>query len=88
MKRSNKVNKVVRTCVLWLSYNLIYLCSSMNFYDKYPVLKKREYLITLLTESVFASMSLENQILPKPKVQEIVISVLKEHAKKQPTHHS
>ena len=50
----------------------------MKFYDKYPQLKEKKILAQLLTNSVFATMSLENQQVAMPKVQEIVLLLLKE----------
>jgi hypothetical protein len=50
----------------------------MNFYDKYPQLKNENFLLKLITDNVFATMSLEDQSLPRPKVQQIVSALLKE----------
>lgn len=50
----------------------------MKFYDKYPQLKEKGYLAQMLTKTVFATMSLENQQVPLSKVEEIVLSLLKE----------
>ncbi len=48
----------------------------MTFYEKYPQLKERAFLTEMLTQTVFATMSLEDQQVPKEKVQEIVLSLL------------
>ena len=50
----------------------------MKFYDKYPQLKERQFLIQILTDTVFSTMLLEDQIVEKPTVKEIVINLLKE----------
>jgi len=51
----------------------------MKFYDKYPQLQEKSFLTQLLTETVFSTMALENQHVPMPKVEEIVLSLLHEH---------
>jgi len=48
----------------------------MTFYEKYPQLKEKESLTQILVETVFTTMSLENQQVPKKKVEEIVLSLL------------
>lgn len=50
----------------------------MKFYDKYPQLKEKGFLAQVLTNTVFSTMLLENQQVPLPKVEEIVLSLLKE----------
>jgi len=50
----------------------------MKFYDKYPQLKEKSFLAQVLTKTVFSTMSLENQQVSIPKVEEIVMSLLKE----------
>jgi hypothetical protein len=50
----------------------------MKFYEKYPQLKEKGFLAQVLTNSVFSTMSLENQQVSMPKVEEIVLSLLKE----------
>ena len=50
----------------------------MKFYDKYPQLKEKRFLAQMLTNTVFTTMSLENQQVSMPKVEEIVLSLLKE----------
>lgn len=54
----------------------------MKFYEKYPQLKEKEFLAKVLTDTVFSTMSLENQVVSKPKIIEIVQSVLREQALK------
>jgi len=50
----------------------------MKFYEKYPQLKEKSFLAQMLTNTVFSTMSLENQQVSLPKVEEIVQSLLKE----------
>ena len=48
----------------------------MTFYEKYPQLKEKAFLTEMLTETVFTTMSLEDQQVSKEKVQKIVLSLL------------
>ncbi len=48
----------------------------MTFYKKYPQLQEKTFLIAMLTETVFTTMSLEDQQVPKHKVSEIALSLL------------
>lgn len=50
----------------------------MTFYDKYPQLKQKEFLIKVLTDTVYSTMALEDQEVPETKVQEIVRSLVDE----------
>jgi hypothetical protein len=50
----------------------------MKFYDKYPQLKNKEFLTQVLTNTVFSTMALEDQEVPRAKVEEIVLSLLNE----------
>ena len=50
----------------------------MKFYEKYSQLKEKGFLAKVLTDTVFTTMSLENQQVTMPKVHEIVLSLLKE----------
>jgi hypothetical protein len=50
----------------------------MKFYEKYPQLKEKEFLTQILTDTVFSTMSLEDQEVPKERVEEIVLSLLHE----------
>lgn len=50
----------------------------MTFYEKYPQLKEKAFLTEMLTDTVFTTMSLEDQQVPKEKVEEIVLSLLTE----------
>jgi hypothetical protein len=62
----------------------------MKFFDKYPQLKEKGFLAQMLTNTGFSTMSLENQQVSKPKVEEIVLSLLKEQELKGSqffTHH-
>jgi len=50
----------------------------MKFHDKYPQLKEKNFLAQVLTNTVFSTMALENQQVSLSKVEEIVLSLLKE----------
>ncbi len=50
----------------------------MTFYEKYKQLQNEAFLTELLTDTVYSTMCLENQELPKLKVNEIVLSIIKE----------
>ena len=50
----------------------------MRFYEKYPQLKEKGFLSKVLTNTVFSTMSLENQQVPKTKIVKIINGVLKE----------
>ena len=50
----------------------------MKFYEKYPQLKEKSFLSKVLSDTVFSTMSLENQQVDMPKVIEIVQHVLAE----------
>ncbi len=50
----------------------------MKFYEKYPQLKEKNFLAQVLTSTVFSTMSLEDQQVSMPKVEEIVQSLLME----------
>jgi hypothetical protein len=50
----------------------------MKFYEKYPQLKEKSFLSQMLTDTVFSTMSLEDQQVPKSKIIKIVQTVLKE----------
>ena len=50
----------------------------MKFYDKYPQLKEKEFFTRVLTNTVFSTMALEDQEVPRAKVEEIVLSLLNE----------
>ncbi len=51
----------------------------MKFHEKYPQLKDKGFLSKVLTNTVFSTMALEDQKVSKPKVVEIIQTVLKEH---------
>jgi hypothetical protein len=61
---------------------LSYLSIDMKFYDKYPQLKEKEFLTHVITDTVFSTMSLENQQVAKSRVNEIVLSILSEEESK------
>ena len=48
----------------------------MTFYEKYPQLQEKAFLTDMLVETVFTTMSLEDQQVPKDKVEKIVLSLL------------
>lgn len=50
----------------------------MKFYEKYPQLKEKSFLSKVLSDTVFSTMSLENQQVDMSKVIEIVQNVLTE----------
>lgn len=50
----------------------------MKFYEKYPQLKQKDFLSKVLVDTVFSTMSLENQQVSKIKIIKIVDSILKE----------
>ena len=50
----------------------------MTFFEKYPQLQDRAFLTKMLTDTVYATMSLEDQTVPKEKVEQIVLSLLSE----------
>ena len=51
----------------------------MTFYEKYPQLQEKAFLTQMLTETVFTTMSLEDQQVSKDKVEEIVLSLLSDN---------
>jgi len=50
----------------------------MKYYEKYPQLRDKEFLSKLLTDTIFATMVLEDQTVPKEEVEKIVQDVLRE----------
>jgi len=50
----------------------------MKFFEKYPQLKEKEFLTKILTDTVFSTMSLENQQVEKSKIKEMVMTLLRE----------
>ncbi|MBS7255131.1 hypothetical protein [Flavobacterium branchiicola] len=50
----------------------------MKFYEKYPQLKNKTFLSKVLADTVFSTMSLEEQQVSKSKVVKIVDAILKE----------
>ncbi|UPT66534.1 MAG: hypothetical protein M0D57_19080 [Sphingobacteriales bacterium JAD_PAG50586_3] len=50
----------------------------MKFYEKYPQLQEKAFLTQVLTDTVYSTMLLENQIVEKNRVKEIVLSLLNE----------
>lgn len=52
----------------------------MTFYEKYPRLQEQEFLTQVLTETVYTTMCLEDQQVPRKKVREIVADILDKKA--------
>lgn len=50
----------------------------MKFYEKYPQLQQKNFLSKVLVNTVFSTMSLENQQVSKTEIIKIVDSILKE----------
>ncbi len=50
----------------------------MKFYEKYSQLKEKSFLAKVLADTVFTTMTLENQQVDMTKVREIVLSLLEE----------
>jgi hypothetical protein len=48
----------------------------MTFYEKYPQLQEKGFLVQVLTDTVYTTMSLEDQQVPKHKVEEIILTLL------------
>lgn len=59
-----------------------YICYNMKFYDKYPKLKEKGFLSKVLTDTIFSTMSLEDQQVAKSRVNEMVITRLNEQESK------
>ena len=56
---------------------VLYFRCQMTFYEKYKQLQNEAFLEELLTDTVYSTMCLENQEVSKPKVNEIVLTELK-----------
>lgn len=50
----------------------------MKFYEKYPKLKQKSFLSKVLANTVFSTMSLEDQQVSKTKIVKIVNGILKD----------
>ena len=50
----------------------------MKFYEKYPQLQEKNFLSKVLINTVFSTMSLEDQQVSKVTITKIVTSILKE----------
>jgi hypothetical protein len=46
----------------------------MKFFEKYPQLKEKEFLTKILADTVFSTMSLEDQQVEKLKIEEMVVA--------------
>jgi hypothetical protein len=54
----------------------------MKFYEKYPQLKEKVFLSKVLTDTIFTTMSLENQQVSEFKIAEIIQTLLEEQKSK------
>ena len=69
----------------WLNFHVnkskLYLmfAMQMKFYEKYPQLKEKSFLSKVLTDTIFSTMSLEDQQVSKSRIVEIVQTLLLEH---------
>lgn len=50
----------------------------MKLFEKYAKLRQKAYVTSIVTDMVSGSMALENQEVPQPQVQAIVIALLRE----------
>ena len=55
----------------------------MTFIQKYKVLQDKSFIINMITDSVYATMHLEGQGLPKKKVKELVERSFEQSASKK-----
>lgn len=55
-----------------------YIFARMKFYEKYPQLREKQFLVEMLSNTVFSTMALENQDVPMSKIKEIVLALLRE----------
>ena len=54
----------------------------MKFFEKYPQLQQKEFLTQILTDTVFSTMSLEDQQVEKSKVEKMVTTLLRDEESK------
>ncbi|CAG4988117.1 MULTISPECIES: hypothetical protein [Dyadobacter] len=50
----------------------------MKLFEKYSKLRQKAYVTSMVTDMVSGSMALENQEVPQPQIQAIVIALLRE----------
>ena len=55
----------------------LYLCA-MTFKEKYKVFQNVDFVIDMITKSVYDTMHLEGQGLPKNQINDLVRDVMKE----------
>jgi hypothetical protein len=48
------------------------LCRAMTFIEKYKILQDRNYLVNMISRSVYDTMHLEGQGLPLDKIKKLV----------------
>lgn len=49
----------------------------MKLFEKYPKLRQKTYVTSLITKSVIGSMALENQIVPEEEIKAMVLALLR-----------
>ncbi|MFB0947146.1 MAG: hypothetical protein ACI9V1_001390 [Spirosomataceae bacterium] len=54
----------------------------MKFYEKYPQLQEKHFLSKMLSETVYSTMSLEDQTVAMPKIKQLVREVIAENESK------
>jgi len=59
-------------------YEKVLIFNTMKLFEKYPKLRQKAYVTSMVTKSVSGSMALENQEVPEPQVKAIVIALLRE----------
>ena len=50
----------------------------MKLFEKYAKLRQKNYVTSMITQSVIGSMALENEIVPEAQVRAIVSALLQE----------
>lgn len=50
----------------------------MKLFEKYSKLRQKAFVTSMVTDIVSGSMALENQEVPQPQIQAIVIALLRE----------
>lgn len=57
-----------------LNVHFSYICSVMTFRQKYLQLQNTDFVINMITKSVYDTMHLENQGLSKAKIKKMVLA--------------
>ena len=55
----------------------------MKLYEKYPVLRERDYVISMLVENVYATMQLESQPVPEQTLRQLAERIFDESLSKR-----